>query len=118
DDLGGTALGLDLLLGRLGKVVRLDRQFLAQLAGTQNTYTIGGSLGKTGFRQGRLVHGVPVGEAGVEVADVDDEERLGPGGVGEAALGDAAEERHLAALEVELRVAGAGAAPLALVAAA
>src|SRR6185436_2816695 len=53
-----------------------------------------------------------------EVADVDDVVDVGPGGLAEAALRHAAEERHLAALEGEGRLLGAGAGVLALAAAA
>ena len=49
-----------------------------------------------------------------EVADVDDEVVLVPGGVAEAALGDAAEQRHLAALEERREHLCAGAGVLAL----
>src|SRR5262249_48942561 len=48
---------------------------------------------------------------------VDDQEDAVPGGVAEAALGDAPEQRHLAALEQLARHVGAGAGPLALAAA-
>src|SRR5262249_40971490 len=52
-----------------------------------------------------------------EVADVDHVVELVPGGVAEAALGDAAEQLHLAAFEELRRLLGAGAGPLALAAA-
>src|SRR5262249_60022099 len=74
-------------------------------------------LGQAGGAQGVGVHGRPLVEGLVEVADVDDVVVPVPAGVAEAALGDAAEQRHLAALEDRRGVAGAGAGPLALVAA-
>src|SRR4051812_12258038 len=55
--------------------------------------------------------------AGLNVADVDDHRRHVPGAVAEAALGRAAVERRLAALEQRLEHLGAGAGVLALAAA-
>src|SRR5262249_15969088 len=52
-----------------------------------------------------------------QVADVHHVILLVPAGVAEAALGDAAEQRHLAALERPVRLLGAGAGVLALAAA-
>src|SRR5262249_36453028 len=117
DHFGRAALRLDLLGCRLRKVGRLYRQLLTQLAVAQNTYTIGGSPGKTGFCPRGPVDRRAV-RKGVQVADVDDVEGPRPGGVGEAALGNPAEERHLAALKVEPEMPGAGAGPLPLGAAA
>src|SRR5262249_2719618 len=53
----------------------------------------------------------------LEVADVDLDVDLAPGVVAEAALGNAADERHLAAFREGMRLLGAGAAPLPFVAA-
>src|SRR5205823_2028967 len=49
-----------------------------------------------------------------QIADIDDVIRLVPGFVAEAALGDAAEQLHLAAFKDRRRLLGAGAGPLAL----
>ena len=55
-----------------------------------------------------------LGNTGVKVSHVDDEVVLVPGGVAEAALGDAAEQLHLPALEQRREHLGAGAGVLAL----
>src|SRR5262249_13430526 len=58
--------------------------------------------------------GGAVGERLVEVADVDNVVLLVPGTVAETALGDAAEELHLAAFKERRRLLGTSAGPLAL----
>ena len=60
---------------------------------------------------------VAVVEDRAEVADVDRQEMTVPGGMAEAAFGDAAEKLHLAAFKERGGLLGAGAGPLALAAA-
>src|SRR5262249_60486119 len=92
----------------------LDRQLLIPVAVAQDAHAVGGAFGEADLLQRLGVHGVAVLEVGVEVADVDDVVVLVPGGVAEAALGDAAEQLHLAALEHHRGLLGTGAGPLAL----
>src|SRR6516165_437259 len=48
DQFRSAALGFDLFGGRLGEMVRLDGEALAEISLTENSYTIGGALGKAG----------------------------------------------------------------------
>src|SRR5262249_42005715 len=117
DDLRGAPLGLDLLLGGLREVMRLHRQLLRHLAGAENAHAVRRALGEAGLLERFGVNGVAVLECLVEIADIHDVILLVPAFVGEAALGNAAEERHLAAFERERGLLGAGAGVLALAAA-
>src|SRR5262249_35217767 len=101
----------------LGEVVGADGQLLGNLPRAQDADAVGRAVGQPGFLQGLGVDGGAVVEGAVQVADVHHEVMPVPGGVAEAALGDAAEELHLAALEEGGRLLGAGAGPLALAAA-
>src|SRR5262249_1336492 len=73
----------------------------------------GHALGKSLLAQTGMIDHLAVVER-IEVADVDDNVRSRPGGVAETALGNAAEQLHLSALEHADRLLGAGAGPLAL----
>src|SRR5205085_430234 len=113
DQFAGAALGLDLLLGRLRKVVRFHGQFLAQVPVAEDAHAVRRAFGQAGRLERLGVHR-RAGVEAVEVADVDDVVILVPRRVTEAALGDAAEQGHLPAFEHRRRHLGAGAGPLAL----
>src|SRR5262249_788750 len=83
----------------------------------QDADAVGRPLGEADALQRLLVDRLAFLERLVEVADVDDVEGAVPGGVAEAAFGDAAEQLHLPALEQRRRLLGAGAGPLTLAAA-
>src|SRR5262249_44174982 len=117
DDLRRATPGRNLLGRRLREVVRPDRQLFGQLAVAEDAHAVRGSLGETGLFEGLGVHRGAGLELRVEVADVGDVVGLIPRRVAESALGDAAEQRHLPALERPARVAGPGAGVLSLVAA-
>src|SRR4051794_21896229 len=114
DQLDRPALGLDLLLGRLGEVVGPDDQFLGDVALAENTDAVE-RLFRQPFRPQAVNIDLAAGvEQPVDVADVHDVERPGEHAVGEAPLGDAAEQGGLAADERDARQPGPGAGELAL----
>src|SRR5262245_44254548 len=115
DQLGRPALGLDLLLGRLGEVVGLDDQLFGHVPGSENTDAV-----ERLFRQPLGAEGLDVnllagGVEGVDIADVDHVELPGEHAVREPPLGEAAEQRGLATDERDAREACPGARELALV---
>src|SRR4051794_9585884 len=114
DQLDRPALGLDLLLGRLGEVVGPHDQFLGDIALAEDTDVVH-RLFRQPFRaKGLDVHLGRGVEQLVDVADVDHVELPGEHPVREAPLGDAAEQRGLAADEGDARQPGPGAGELAL----
>src|SRR5205814_2150719 len=102
-------LGLDLLVGGLREVMGLHGELLGELTGAEDAHAVAWSVGEASLLEGVGIDGIAVLERLVEVADVDHVILLIPGFVGEAALGDAAKERHLAAFEGPLKAFGAGA---------
>src|SRR5262249_6387934 len=117
DQLAGAALALDLLLRRGREVVGLDGQLPLERALAEDADTIARAVGQAALGQGLTVHRVAVLEVLVQVAHIDDEVILVPRRMAEAALRHTAEQGHLAAFEVEGRMARTGAGVLALVAA-
>src|SRR5262249_26959616 len=117
DDLGSPVLRLDLFQSRLGEVVRLDHQPLGHLAGAEDAHPVRWAFRQASLAQHRRIDRGAVGEVLVEIADIDHVIVLVPGGMTEAALGDAAEQLHLAAFKQLRRLLGAGTGPLALAAA-
>src|SRR5438552_1314862 len=91
DDFRGPVPGLDLLLGRLREVMRLDGQLLRQVARTEDADAIGRAVGQALLPQRFLRDLIAVIEDAAEIADVDDMVHARPGGVAETALGHAAE---------------------------
>ena len=98
-------------------MMRFDDQSLGHIAVAQNADAIGRSIGQSRLPQRLLIDGGAVGKGFIQIAHVDHEIAMGPSGVTEAALGDAAKERHLAAFKCALGHIGAGAGPLAFAAA-
>src|SRR5262249_15476638 len=84
----------------------------------QDAHAVGRALGEPLGLERRRVDPVAGGEDAVDVAHVDDVVVLAPGVLAEAALGQAAEQRRLTALEQGTEDLGAGARVLALAAAA
>src|ERR1019366_9570400 len=114
DHFGRASLGLDLFVGGLRKVMRLDDQFLGDVARAQNAHAVGGAVGEADALERLGRDGVAVVERLIDIADVNYVKFLIPGFVGEPSLGDTAEKRHLAAFEGEARILGAGSRVLAL----
>src|SRR5262249_603911 len=114
EDFGRAALGGDLLGRGLREVVRAHSQPLGQFAVAQDADAVAWPLGQPRLAQRRAVHGGAVRERLVEIADVHDEILPRPGGVAEAALGDATEQRHLAAFKDFRRFVGAGTGAVAV----
>src|SRR5712692_7503940 len=115
--LGSSAFSRDLFRRGLGEVMRADHELLRKLAVPQNAHAVGSSFGEPGAAQGVLIDRGAVVKSFVQVAHIDDVKVLGPGGMTKAALGDAAEKRHLAAFEGLRRHVGAGTRVLPLAAA-
>src|SRR5208282_2179253 len=80
--------------------VRVHRELFAQLAVAENFDAAGAAIGQARRAQCRFVHARAVVKP-VQVADVHAEIARGKPGVVEPALGDAADERHLAAFETD-----------------
>src|SRR5439155_11119526 len=97
DDFGRAALGFDFFDRRFGEAVGLDGELLGEFAVAQDADAVGRTAGQAGFGKFVGPDDGAVGKVVVEVADVDDVEFLVPGFVAEAALGDLAEQGHLAA---------------------
>ena len=93
---------------------RDDRQLLLQLAAAENLDRVVRAADHAGCEQGLLVHGGAVVE-GIERVEIHDRKARLELRVVEAALGHAADERHLAAFEAEADAA-AGTGLLAFVA--
>src|SRR5260370_11320064 len=115
--LGSSAFSRDLFRRGLGEMMRPNHELLRKLTVPQDAHASGWSLGEPGAAQGVLIDRGALGKRLVQVAHIDDVEVLVPRGMAEAALGDAAEERHLAAFEGLRRHLGAGTCLLPLPAA-
>src|SRR5258706_11609214 len=95
--LAGAACRFDLFAGRLGELGGVHGQLLGKLAVTEDLDAVVSPLDQAGLAKGPLVDGGPVVEA-LEVGEIHDRVYFLED-VGEAALRQAAGQRHLAAFE-------------------
>src|SRR5260370_1128976 len=92
-------------------------QLLSQFAFAQNANSVGGPLRQASRFKRLMRHLVAIVKSLIEIADVNRQKVLIPGGMTEAALGHAAEQLHLAAFKKRRWLLGAGTGPLAFAAA-
>ena len=85
-----------------------DREFPGEFAVAENFDTVAWTVGEAGVAQKLFIHASSFDEA-IECFEVDGEIASGVAGVVEAALGNAADERHLTAFKADADgAAGAG----------
>ena len=77
-----------------------DREFFGQFAVAENFHAVGAAIGQADRAQRRFIHSRAVVKL-VQVADVDRDVARRETGVVETALGNAADERHLAAFKTD-----------------
>ena len=113
DQFTGAAFGFDFRFGGGAEGVSGNGEFTGEFAVAENFETVAWTVRKAGVAEDFFVHARAFVKA-VEGFQIDGQIASGVAGVVEAALGDAADERHLAAFEADAdRTAGAGSLPLA-----
>src|SRR5882757_9269706 len=113
DDFAGAAFGFDFGPGRGAEGVGADREFAREVAIPENLDSRHRTIGQTRAAQGRFVHSSAIVEA-VQGFEINGHVKGGVPGIVEPALGNTADERHLAAFEADAdRTTGAGSLALA-----
>src|ERR1035437_243883 len=100
DDFHRAALGLDFCLGRRTDRAGNDRKFFGQFAGAENFHAVRPAIGQPNGTQGRFINARTIFKL-VQVADIHGDTHNRETGIVETALGDAADERHLAAFKTD-----------------
>src|SRR5208283_2903738 len=98
--LARAAFGFDFRTGRRTERVRAHREFFGQFAVAQNFDAVPAAIGQTRRAQRRFIHARAVVKL-VQIADVHAEMARREPRVIEAALGNAADEGHLAAFKAD-----------------
>src|ERR1017187_6831899 len=115
DDLARPAPGFDFGARRDAERAHAHHQLFGQFAFAENFHSAGAAVGQAGRAQSRFIHAHAVVEP-LQFADVHRDITRAKPRVVEPALGDAADERHLAAFKTDANRA-AGTRRLALAAA-
>jgi hypothetical protein len=111
-DFTSAAFGFDFGFCGRAEGIRGDSQFFGKFAVAKDFNPIGAAVGQTDGAQSGFIHAGAIVKF-VQIADVDGDVLGGKTGVVKTALGDAADERHLAAFETNADAA-AGTSGLAL----
>ena len=98
DDFASAAFGFNFLAGRGAERVGADRQLLGQFAGAENLNAIGRAIGQADGLEGNGIDARAIFKA-VQVFNVHADVAGAMRDVVETALGNTADERHLAAFE-------------------
>src|SRR5437867_1501027 len=108
-----SASRFDFGAGRSAEGVRTYRQLFVQFAVTENLHAVAAAINQSALAQHQLVHARALSKA-VQRLDVDRQIARGEAGIIKTALRNAADERHLTALEPDAdRAAGTGCLALA-----
>src|SRR5262245_45210636 len=113
DDFAGAAFGLDLRPGRGAESMGADGQFAGEVAITEDLDPSNRPIGQARAAQSGFIHSSAVVEP-IQGFEIDGQINRRVPGIVEPALGNAANERHLAAFKADAdRAAGTGSLALA-----